>query len=140
MIHDIEIDTSVTYSKETKHIYIEGGPSGSNGLSVTDLTKVLSGADLSIPSIISSLKLTKVVARSDPQGIIVILSATAGSADVYLVFQRSASGSATAIAADIEEFKLADVIKTATNIDVSGVPFIGSFIISILAFFVSTNT
>ena len=140
VIRGIEIDTSVTYSKETKQIHIEGAPSSSNGLSVTDLTKALSGADLSVPSVISSLKLTKVVARSDPQGIIVILSATAGSADVYLVFQRSASGSATAIAADIEEFKLADVIKTATNIDVSGVPFIGSFVISTLAFSVSTNT
>ena len=140
VIRGINIDTSVICDKGTKRIYIEGAPSGSNGLSVTDLTKALSLADLSVPSVISSLKLTKVVARSDPQGLIVILSATAGSADVYLVFQKSASGSATAIAADIEEFKLADVIKSATNIDVSGVPFIGSFVISTLAFSVSTNT
>ena len=140
VIRGIEIDTSVTYDKETKQLHIEGAPSGTNGLSVTDLIKALSGADLSVPSVLSSLKLTKVVARSDPQGVIVILSATAGNADVYLVFQRSASGSATAIAADIEAFKLSDVIKTATNIDVSGVPFIGSFVISTLAFSVSTNT
>ena len=140
VIRGIEIDTSVTYDKGTKQIHIEGAPSGSNGLSITDLIKALSGTDLSVPSVISSLKLTKVVARSDPQGLIVIISASAGSADVYLVFQKTASGSATAIAADIEAFKLADVIRTATNIDVSGVPFIGSFVISTLAFSVSSQT
>ena len=139
VIHGIEIDTSVTYDKETKQIHIDGAPSGANGLSVTDLIKAFSGAKLSVPSVISSLKLTKVVARSDPQGLIVIISATAGSADVYLVFQKTASGSAIAIAADIEKFKLADLIKSATNIDVSGVPFIGPFVISTLAFSVSTN-
>ena len=140
VIRGIEMDTRVTYDKKIKEMHIEGAPSGANGLSVTDLIKAFSGADLAVPSVVSSLKLTKVVARSDLQGLIVILSATAGSADVYLVFQMTASGSATAIAADIEEFKLADVIKTATNIDVSGVPFIGSFVIATLAFSVSTNT
>ena len=140
VIHGIEIDTNVTYDKDAQAIHIDGIPAGSNGLSATELIKALSSSDLSVPSVISSLQLTSVVTRSDPKGTIVILSATAGSADVYLVFQKSASGSATAIAADIEAFKLADVIKSATNIDVSGVPFIGSFVISTLAFSVSTNT
>ena len=139
VIRGIEISTSVTYDKTTKQINIEGKPSGSSGLSIVDLIKAISGSDLSVPSVISSLKLSKVFARITPQETFVILTATAGSADVYLVFKKTSAGSATAIAADIEQFKLADLIKTATNLDISNVPFIGSFIISTLAFSVSTK-
>ena len=139
IIHGIGITTDVKYDKSTKELHFEGAPSNSNGLSITDLIKSLSSANLKVPSVISSLKLTKVVAQLDDYGTIVILTATAGSADIFLVFEKSKSGTNTAIAADIEEFKLADLIKTATSVDVSNVPFVGSFIISTLAFSVSTN-
>ena len=138
-IHGIGITTDVTYDKSAKELNFEGVPSSSNNISITDLIKSLSSANLKVPSVISSLKLTKVVAQLDDYGTIVILTATAGSADIFLVFEKSKSGTNTAIAADIEEFKLADLIKTATSVDVSDVPFVGPFIISTLAFSVSTN-
>ena len=139
VIRSIEIETSISYEKVIRQLHIEGAPSGASGLSISDLIKALSGADLSFPKVISTLKLKKVVANSDPGCTTVILSATAGSSDVYLVFQKTTLGSSTAIAADIEQFKLADVIKSASGLDVSNVPFIGSFVISTLAFSVSTK-
>ena len=138
-IRGIETIIVVTYDKDTRHMDIEGAPSGSNGQSVYDLIKAFSSDDLSVFSDIISVKVRKVVARFDAQGIIVILSATAGSANVHLVSQVSASSSATAILAELEETRLADVIERASCTDVSEVPFIGSFVISTLAYSVSTK-
>ena len=140
ILRGIKIGTSVTYEKPTEEIILEGKPTGYSGLNIVDLIGALSSAHLSVPSIISSLKLTKVVATSNIFGTTVVLSATAGSTDVYLVFKKTTSGTATAIAADIEGFKLTDVIKQAMDVDVSKVPFIGSFVISPLAISVSTMT
>ena len=139
VIRGLEIDTSVKYEKQPKQLIIEGVANGGNGLSITDIIKAFSNADLTVPSVISSLKLTKVEALSSDSVTTVVLTAVAGKASVYLLFQKTPEGSATAIAADIQEFKLVDLIKTATNIDLTGVPFIGSFVINSMAFTVSTN-
>ena len=138
VIGGIEIETSVKYSKP-KQLNIIGVVNGGEGLSITDLIREFSGADLKFPSAISSLKLTKVVAVSTQITTTVILSATASKASVYLLFHKTPTGSATAIAADIREFSLVDLIKTATGIDIAGTPFISSFVISDMAFTVSTN-
>ena len=139
VIHDIEIETSVTYDKESGQLVIEGQANNGNGFSVTNLIKALSGADLTVPSILSSIKLNKVKALSSNGVTTVILSATAGKASVYILFQKTPAGSAAAIAADIQEYKLVDLIKTALGTDLSSLPFIGSFVISSMAFTASTN-
>ena len=139
VIRGLEIDTSVKYEKQPKQLIIEGVANGGNGLSITDIIKAFSNADLTVPSVISSLKLTKVVAVSSDSVTTVVLTAIVGKASVYLLFQKTPEGTATAIAANIQEFKLVDLIKTATNIDLTGVPFIGSFVINSMAFTVSTN-
>ena len=140
LIRSIAIQTEVTYARDGNKLNFVGTPIGSRGLSITDVIKGLAGRDLKIPSVLSSLKLTKVVAQTAEYGTIVIITARAGSAEVYVVFDILKSGTNIAMAADIEEFKLADLIKTATSVDVSSVPFIGSFIIPTMAFCVSTDT
>ena len=139
VIRSLEISTSVKYDKRSKQLIIEGVANGGNGLSITDIIKAFSNADLTVPSVISSLKLNKVEAVSSDRVTTVMLTATAGKASVYLLFQKTPVGSATAIAADIQEFKLVDLIKTATGIDLTGVPFIGSLVINSMAFTASTN-
>ena len=140
VIHDIQIQISVLYNKELNLLNIEGVANGGQGLSITDLIKAFSGADLTVPSAISSLKLTKVVAVSSKDVTTVIITATAGKASVYVLFQKTSTGSATAIAADIQEFSLVELIKTAAGVDLTGVPFISSFVISVMVFSASTNT
>ena len=140
VIHDIQIQTSVMYDKQLDLLNIEGVANGGQDLSITDLIKAFSGADLTVPSAISSLKLTKVVAEASNDETTVIITATGSKASVYLLFQKTSTGFATAIAADIQEFSIVDLIKTAAGVDLTGVPFISSFVISTLAFSASTNT
>ena len=138
VIRGIEIQTTVMYDKQTKVFNIKGVSTG-GGVSITDIIKAFSGASLSVPSVISSLKLTKVVAVTSDKQTTVILTATAGTANVYIVFQKTPSASAIAIAAEIQTFKIVDLIKTATGLDITGVPFISSFVIVSMAFTASTN-
>ena len=139
VIRGLEISTTVKYDKRSKQLIIEGVANGGNGLSITDIIKAFSNADLTVPSVISSLKLNKVEAVSSDKVTTIVLTATAGKASVYLLFQKTPVGFATAIAADIQEFKLVDLIKTAMGIDLTGVPFIGSVVINSMAFTASTN-
>ena len=138
-IRGVEIDTTTSYDKVMNEYVIIGAPTGDSSISIVDLIDALSGTTLSVPKILSSLKLKKVVARTDTKETIIVLRATAGSSDVYVIFQKRLSGSSIAIAADIQQFKLADLIKTATKLDVSGVPLLGSFVITTLAFSVATK-
>ena len=139
VIHGVEIGTTSSYDKVMDEFTIAGAPTGDGSISIVDLIDALSGTTLSVPKVLSSLKLKTVVARTDSKETIVVLRATAGSSDVYVIFQKRSSGSSIAIAADIQQFKLADLIMTATKLNVSDVPLIGSFVITTLAFSVSTK-
>ena len=138
-IRGIQIATTVTYDRDTKLFYLKGVANGGNGVSVTEIIKAFSTSSIPVPSVISSLKLTKVVATSSQQTTTVILTATAGNANVYVLYQKTSSASATAVAAEVQSFKIVDLIKTATGIDLTGAPFIGSFVVSTMAFSASTN-
>ena len=129
-----------TYNGKTKELYIEGVPQSekSSGIKVTDLIKELSGVGLSVPSFLSSMKVKKVTGSSIGESTTILLSASAGSTSISLIFQRKKT-TAIAITAEIKSFKLSELIRIATGIDVSKVPFIGAFKIDSLAFTVSTR-
>ena len=138
-IRGIQIATAVTYDRDTKVFNLKGVANGGDGVSITEIIKAFSSSSIPVPSVISSLKLTKVVATSSHQTTTVILTATAGNANVYVLYQKTPSASAMAVAAAVQSFKIVDLIKTATGIDLTGAPFIGSFVISTMAFSSSTN-
>ena len=140
VIRSVSFRTEVTYQRSGKKIFIKGSPTSSGGLSIVDLINGFSKANLKVPSIISSFKVTQVIAQIDDYGTFIIVSARTGNTEVYLVFDVAKTGTNVAVAADIEEFKLADLIKTATGVDVSKVPFVGSFVVTNMAFTVATNT
>ena len=129
-----------TYNGKTKELYIEGVPQSekSSGIKVTDLIKELSGVGLSVPSFLSSMKVKKVTGSSIGESTTILLSASAGSTSISLIFQRKKT-TAIALTAEIKSFKLSELIRIATGIDVSKVPFIGAFKIDSLAFTVSTR-
>ena len=139
MLHGIEINTSCVHDKQSGNLIIEGVPKNENVLNITDLNKVFSNSDLSFPSVLSSLKLQKVKALSSNNVTTIIIIARAKKANVYILFQRSPEGTATAIAADIQDYTLVDLIEIALNTDISAVPFIGSIMPASMAFSASTN-
>ena len=140
IIRSVSMRTELTYEKKGNVINIKGTPTGSMGLSITDIISAFGKFNLKVPSIVSSLKLTQVVAQIDDHGTIIIVSARAGTSEIYLVFDLAKSGSNIAVAADIDEFKLSELIKTATGTDISKVPFIGPFVISNLGLTIATDT
>ena len=139
IIQEIEIETNIMYNKEMQLFDINGVANGGQGASISDIIQAFSDSSIPVPSVLSSLKLTTVVATSSDDMTTVILTAMAGNANVYILYQKISTSSATAVAAEIEAFKIVDLIKTATGLDLSGAPFIGSFVISSMAFSASTN-
>ena len=134
-----EIETTVMYDKQLQLFNIVGIANGGSGVSIADIIQAFSSSSLPVPSVLSSLNLNKVVATSSNEVTTVVLTATAGSANVYVLYQKTPSASAIAIAAEIHAFKIVDLIETATGIDLSGTPFISSFVVSTMAFTAATN-
>ena len=139
VICGIKILTTVTYDKQQKSFNIHGNADSNDGVNIADIIRGFTSDSIPVPSVLSSLKLTTVVAVSSEKVTTVILTATTGSENVYILFQKSPSSSATAVAAEIESFKIVDLIKTATELDLTGVPFISSFVVSSMGFSASTN-
>jgi len=136
----IQTFVAVKYNFETSRFAIKGIPTDTSSISMQNALKAVSGTSLKVPSTISKLSEVTFLGHTE-NGVATI--AIRGKSDgnvVVVILQKSATNTAAAVAANIKKFKLADLIKSATNIDVSGVPFIGSFVISTLAFSVSTNT
>ena len=134
-----EIETTVMYDKQLQLFNIVGIANGGSGVSIADIIQAFSSSSLPLPSVLSSLNLNRVVATSSNEITTVVLTATAGAANVYVLYQKTPSASAIAIAAEIHTFKIVDLIETATGIDLSGTPFISSFVVSTMAFTASTN-
>ena len=139
VIHGIKILTTVTYDKQQKLFYIHGNADSNDGVSIADIIRGFTSDSIPVPSVLSPLQLTTVVAVSSDKVTTVILTATTGTTNVYILFQKTPSSSATAVAAEIESFKIVDLIKTATGLDITGVPFISSFVVPSMGFSVSTN-
>ena len=139
IIQDVEIEIDVAYDKQSKMLNIEGIAEGGQGVGIADIIKAFTTADVPVLPVLSSLKLTKVTATISNTVKTVIVSATAGNANVYLLYQKTPSSTAFAVAAEVQSFKIVDLIKTATGVDLTGTPFIGSFVITSIGFTSSTN-
>ena len=139
VIGGIEIVITAMYDKQLKLLNTVGIASGGSGVSIPDIIQSFTSSSLPIPSVLSSLELHKVVAVSSDKETTVVLTATAGTATAYVVYQKTSSASATAIAAEIHAYKIVDLIKTATGINLSGTLFISSFVVSTMAFTAATN-
>ena len=139
VMRGIEVKTSVLYNKVSGNLIFKGIPNNGSGLNITDLIEAFTDSDLPLPSVLSSLQLIKLTALSSSNATTVILISRTKKANVYILFQKSQNQSATAIVADIQDFRLVDLIKTVINTDLSAVPFIKCIVISSLAFSASTN-
>ena len=139
VIRGIKVKISLKYDKQQKLFNIHGNASSDGNISIADIIKGFSSSSLPVPSILSSIKLSKVIAISSDNATTIILTAAAGTANVYLVFQKTQSSLVMAIAAEMHAVKVVDLIKTATGLNIGEVPFIRSFVASSMAFSASTN-
>ena len=138
-IRDIEINTNIEYNALSRRFIIQGAPNGPGNLNLDDLINAFSPTNLRLPQVLSSIELENINVVSTDTETTIIVTATAGRASVYLVFQKTIDGSAIAVAAEMHQFTLVDLVRTATGIDLSPVPFIGSFTVASMAFTVSNN-
>ena len=139
VIQGVSIETNMMYNKQTKVFNIEGLANGGQGVGIADMIKAFTASKLPVLSVLSSLKLTRVRATSSASVTTIIVTATSGNANVYLLYHKTSSATAVAIAAEVQAFKIVDLIKTATGLDLTGTPFIGSFVITTMAFSASTS-
>ena len=87
----------------------------------------------------SLIELESVKAVSSVTDTTIIFTAGTTTVDIYVVLQKTGGDFTTAVAADMQQFTLVDLIQTATGVDTSSVPFINSFEIPSMAFTVSTG-
>ena len=138
-LKDLPIRTSVSYNRAENRLDIVGELDAANGgISVPELITSLSGESLSIPSVLSSVKLSKVSGNKIDDVILVTLSGSVSEGHVFLIYQKSSSESAVAFAADTSEFRFSSVVSSATGIDISNVPFFSTLIIPQIGFTVSS--
>ena len=60
-------------------------------------------------------------------------------AKVGIVYEQSQDGKIVALAADMQEFQLSDLVEAGTGIDISKVPFFGELTIPAISFVVSSK-
>ena len=142
-IRGISIQTNIVYDKQAEMLNMNGVANAGQGVSIADIIQVFTTAKIPVPSVLSSLTVTSVVAAiSDTETTVILTATAAGSnvnANVYLLFQKQGTTTATAIAAEIQSFSVAELVKTAASIDLTGIPFIGSFVVTTMAISASTN-
>ena len=126
-LKNLAIRTTVSYNRAKSRLDITGELNAANGgINIQDLITSLSGQTLSIPSILSSVKLSKLSGNKVGNVTLITLSGSVGEGHVFLIYQKSTSGSAVAFAADIPKFRFSSLVSSATGIDISDIPFFGS--------------
>ena len=138
-LEDLPIHTTVSYNRAENRLDIVGElDEANNGVSVPELITSLSGESLPIPSVLSSVKLSKLSGNTINDITLVTLSGSVSKGQVFLIYQKSPSGSAVAFAADTPEFRFSSLVSSATGIDISSIPFFGTLIIPQIGFTMSS--
>ena len=104
-------------------------------MNIGELISSLTGTTIPIPSAINSVALTKIVGRKSTDVFTFIFSGTiANKANVHVVYQKFGTTTNIAIATGIQSFKIADLVQSAVDIDITPVPFFGTFTVPTMAF------
>ena len=138
ILQNINIRIRVSYDRTSKQVLFAAIPK--QGLNIKDLISGLTGKNLPIPSVINYVKLIKIIGEKSADVFTFIFSGSiAGKAGVHLIYQKFGATSRVAIAAGIQSFKLAELVRSAVNIDISGVSFFGTFSVPSMGLIVSSE-
>ena len=139
-IGEYAIFTSVMYNGASKELTIASHSGGGEELSISNVVQSLAGTTVPLPSAISSFTITGIIGKIAEGTTLVVLNGKVGSGKISTVFQKTSSGSAGAVVVDISNFKLVELVKSATGADISAIPFFGTLQIPELKFAAATNT
>ena len=134
----VSIQTNLTYDKTTGVLSMTGVAVSGQGVSITDIIKAFTTMKIPVPQVLTQFKISNLVAEITDTEATIVLTGTAGSANVYIFFQKIGPKTATAVAAEILSFSVVDLLKAALKLDTTGVPFIRSFAGITMALSVST--
>ena len=130
-IGDYAILTSVAYDGISKELTIIGQSEGGKDLSINNVMESLAGTTIPLSSAISSFTFTGISGKIAGGTTVVVLNGKVGSGKISAVFQKSSSASAGAVVVDIGNFKLPELVQSATGADISSIPFFGSLVIHV---------
>ena len=134
------INTVVVCDGTTKKIDVSGQAEGTLNVNTEKFLETIAGNDLVLPSSLSSFTITSITGRILPNETLIVFNGKVGSnSKISVVVYRRSERIELAVAADIPSFKLADLVRSGTGVDVSSVPLIGSIIIPDLKFAAATN-
>ena len=134
------IKTVIVYDGVSKRLDVGSQAAGPLTLNLENLMENIAGNDLVLPSTISSFAFTSIRGTVTPSEALLIFNGQIGSkGTISVVVEREASGTELAVAADLASFKLADLVESATGIDISSVPLIGSIVVPELKFAAASN-
>ena len=140
MLKNLLICTGVSYNRREDRLDITGEVNtASGGINIQELIKAISGQSLSIPPVLSSVKLSKLSGNKIGDVTLVTLSGSVGNGHIFLIYQKSPSGSAVAFAADTHEFRFSSLVSSATGIDISSIPFFGNLDIPQIGFTIASK-
>ena len=129
-LENLPISTTVSYNRAEQRLDITGELDKANGgININDLITSLSGETLTIPSVLSSVTLSKFSGNKIGDVTLVTLSGSVGQGQIFLIYQKYPSGSAVAFAADTPNFRFSSLVSSATGVDISSIPFFGTLVI-----------
>lgn len=140
MLQGVSITIKVSYDHSSNSTLFSATPKRNGQTNIQQLIKGLSGMNMPIPSIINSASLTRIIERKTADVFTFIFSSSApGKANVHLIYRNSGAASTLAIAALIKSYKLSELVKLAVKIDVTSVPFFGTFSVPSMAIVISKD-
>ena len=131
---DKTVKTSVSFNKDNQQLFFEASPNP--GLSITSITGCLFNKNFKLLSFLNGAKITNILGQKIEDTFTFVMKGSIGSKfQVFLVYKRTVGESAQyAVAASVESFKLANLLKEAVGIDIRGIPFFGSIRVPRLGF------
>ena len=140
-IGDYAILTSLMYDGVGKSLTISSQSGGGKDLSISNVVQSLAGTTIPLPAAISSFTFTGIAGKSADGTTLIVLNGNVGGGNgkISAVFQRTSSETAGAIVVDITNFRLSELVQSATGIDISDVPFFGLLEIPELKFAAATS-
>ena len=138
MVGSLNVTTLVTYNS-TKNLYhIMATPEEVKLLNIDSLVRNLAG--VSLPRALSSCSLTGIAGNVySNANYFIVMTGNITRGKMYLFFLKDSSGVRVGITANVEEFRLSDLVNSAAGVDITNVPYFGDLLIPAMAISVTSG-
>ena len=108
---------------------------------LNELISSLSDNNLRIPSVLSFVRLSKLIGSIGYHGTFLAFSGSINEGQIYFVYQKSSTESeaAVGIAAVKESFRFSSLVSSAVGVDISNIPYFGTLVIPDVGLTISSH-